>query len=562
MIFSGRTTRKDLKLMTRLWLLLAAILFSGVPFLSQEPQHHHLDAAETLGSVNFPTSCAPAVQATFSRGMALLYSFEYEQAELAFENVAQKDPRCAMAYWGQAMSVYHQLWERPSKPTLQKGAELLTKARELKAAPREHDYIRALSVFYSDDDANKHDARAGAYCKAMKEVADRYPEDREAQILYALSLLGSSGYHDPNLTSEKAAVAILIKLFNEEPTHPGIAHYIIHGCDNPQMASLALPAARKYAAIAPASPHAVHMPSHIFARLGLWQDDIQSNLQAIEIADKQAAMHLHTAHHKVHSMDFLEYAYLQIGDDADAKRQVDELAAMREQHGDADFMHDYLQTKQSTLPVVYAIERRQWKEALGLQPSNNVEPYAKAPVYWGRAVAAGHLRDAAAAQDALDHYDELVEATRKGPKPYNAEGMKQPGRVIEAWVAYAAGKEDEAVRELTAVADEQDKVGKGETELPAREMLADMLFESGKAQEALTQYEVSLKTDPNRFNGLYGAAQAASKLQQKEKAATYYSQLLKNCDGSHSDRPELAQAKTLVAGSSMRMHISPLSVVR
>ncbi|MBA0083359.1 MAG: hypothetical protein HRJ53_00015, partial [Acidobacteria bacterium Pan2503] len=236
--------------------------------MSQEPQHHHLDATETLGTVNFPTSCAPAVQATFTRGMALLYSFEYEQAELAFENVAQKDSGCAMAYWGQAMSLYHQLWERPSKPTLHKGAELLTKARELKSAPREHDYIRALSVFYSDDDPNKHDARAETYCKAMKAVADRYPEDREAQVLYALSLLGSSSYHDPNLTSEKAAVAILIKLFNEEPTHPGIAHYIIHGCDNPQMASLALPAARKYAAIAPASPHAVHMPSHIFARLG------------------------------------------------------------------------------------------------------------------------------------------------------------------------------------------------------------------------------------------------------------------------------------------------------
>ena len=215
MIFSGRTTRKALKLKTRLWLLLATILFSGVPFLSQEPQHHHLDAAETLGSVNFPTSCATTVQATFTRGMALLYSFEYEQAELAFENVAQKDPGCAMAYWGQAMSVYHQLWERPSKPTLQKGAEFLTKARELKSAPREHDYIRALSVFYSDDDPNKHDARAEAYCKAMKGVADRYPEDREAQILYALSVLGSSSYHDPNLTSDKAAVAILIKLASE-----------------------------------------------------------------------------------------------------------------------------------------------------------------------------------------------------------------------------------------------------------------------------------------------------------------------------------------------------------
>jgi len=499
--------------------------------------------------VNFPTSCAPATQSSFTRGMALLYSFEYEQAEQTFASVAQKDPNCAMAYWGQAMSLYHQLWERPSKSALQHGAELLGKARELKTTPREHDYIQALSAFYRDDDPKKHEARAEAYCKAMKGVVDRNPEDREAQVFYALSLLASSPDDDPNLTNAKAAVAILTKLFEEQPAHPGIAHYIIHSCDNPHMASLALPAARKYAAIAPASAHAVHMPSHIFARLGLWQDDIQSNLQAIQIADKQAEMHLHTMHHKVHSMDFLEYAYLQIGDDADAKKQVEGLSSMRLQHGDAEFMHAYLQARQSGFPVVYAIERRQWKEALGLEPKAEAEPYAKSTVYWGRAIAAGHLHDAGAAQDALQHFDELVEVTHKGPKSYLADSMKQPRKVVAAWAAYAAGKQEDAVRELTAVADEQDKVGKGETEIPAREMLADLLLDSGKTQEALAQYEISLKTDPNRFNGLYGAAQAASKLQQKEKAATYLAQLLKNCAGSHSDRPELAQAKTLVAAN-------------
>jgi tetratricopeptide (TPR) repeat protein len=248
-------------------------------------------------------------------------------------------------------------------------------------------------------------------------------------------------------------------------------------------------------------------------------------------------------------MDFLAYAYLQIGDDAKVLAQVDALAKMHVMHGDEDFMQDYLQTRQSTFPVVYALERRQWREALNLQAAEDAAPYAQAPVYWGRAVAAGHLRDAAAAQDALKHYDERVEATRKGQKAYVADGMKRPRQEIEAWADFAAGREADALRLLTEVAREQDKVGKAETDLPAHEMLADMLLEAGKAQEALAQYEISLKTDPNRFNGLAGAAAAAEKLEQKEKAAGYYAQLLKNCSGSHSQRPELQQAKLLVAAN-------------
>jgi tetratricopeptide (TPR) repeat protein len=519
-------------------------LLLAPPFFAQEHRH---DSMESFGSVNFPVSCDPAVQSTFTRGLALLYSFEYEQAQQAFENVAQRDPACAMAYWGQGMSLYHQLWDRPSKATLERGGQLLSKARELKSTPREHDYIQALSVFYTHIDQLDHAQRAEEYSNAMKGVTERNPDDREARIFYALSLLASGPDNDPNLTNAKAAVALLSKLFDEEPTHPGIAHYIIHSCDNPQMASLALPAARKYATIAPASPHAVHMPSHIFARLGLWQDDIQSNLAAIQIADKMSEMHLHALHHKVHSMDFLEYAYLQISDDAKAHELVRELSTMRVSPGDADFVQDYLQSRQSMFPVVYAIERRQWKEVLSLQPRDDAEPYTKSPSYWGRAVAAGHLHDAAAAQDALKHYDELVETTRKGPKPHIADGMKQPRKVMAAWTAYAAGKQEEALRALAEVADEQDKVGKGETEIPAREMLADMLLDSGRAQDALAQYELSLETDPNRFNGLFGAAVAAGKIQQREKATTYYLQLLKNCSGSHSERPELQQARTLVA---------------
>jgi tetratricopeptide (TPR) repeat protein len=525
--------------------LIGAVSLAPFSLSAQEPQHHH-DADEKLGTVSFATSCAPAVQSQFERGVAFLYSFEYELADAQFEEVAKKDPRCAMAYWGQAMTLYHELWSRPTKADLAQGAELLAKARSLDPpTPRERDYIQALSVFYSDADKLDHSQRADLYAKAMQGVHERNPDDHEAAIFYALSLLASGPGRDPNLTNAKAAVAILNQLYDEQPNHPGIAHYIIHSCDNPAMASLALPAARKYASIAPSSPHAVHMPSHIFARLGLWQDDINSNLAAIQVADSMAEHH-HVMHHKVHSMDFLEYAYMQIGDDADAKATIEQIAAIRPDQMDPEF-ENYLLVRQAEGPAKYALERRQWREALALQPIAGAPSDVQLVTYWGRAVAAGHLHDAAAAQDALKHYDELLEATRKGPRPYVVDGLKNEHQLVQAWAAYAAGNSADALRQLRAVADDQDKVGKGETELPAREMLADMLLDLQRPQEALAEYEISLRTDPNRFNGLYGAAQAATQLQEKEKTATYYSQLLKNCAGVRSDRPELAQAKTLLA---------------
>ena len=515
--------------------------------VAQEPQHHH-DADEQVGTVSFPTSCAPAVQSQFERGVALLYSFEYEVADAQFEGVAEKDSHCAMAYWGQAMTLYHQLWDRPSKAALAQGAELLAKARSFNPpTAREREYIQALSVFYSDTDTLDHNQRADAYSKAMEGVYERNPNDRDAAIFYALSLLASGPQRDPNLTHAKAAVAILNKLYDEQPNHPGIAHYIIHSCDNPAMASLALPAARKYASIAPSSPHAVHMPSHIFARLGLWQDDINSNLAAIRVADSMAEHH-HVMHHKVHSMDFLEYAYMQIGDDTSAKATIEQIAAIRSEQMDPEF-ENYLLLRQAEGPIKYALERRQWKAALGLQPTAGAPPDVQLVTYWGRAIAAGHLHDAVAAQDALTHYDELLEATRKGPKPYIVDRLKDEHELVQAWAAYAAGNSDDAVRLLRAVADDQDKFGKAETELPAREMLADMLLDLQRPQEALAEYEISLRTDPNRFNGLYGAAQAATLVQQKEKTNTYYVQLLKNCEGIHSDRPELAQAKTFLSSA-------------
>ena len=518
---------------------------------AQEPEHqHHHDANEELGSVNFPVSCAPAVQPEFTRGMALLYSFEYEESQQTFEKVSAADPKCAIAKWGQAMSLYHQLWEPPSKDNLKRGAKLLAEAAKIKAhTAREQEYIGALTVFYSDTDKLDHEKRSRAYSDAMRKVYEHNPPDHEAAVLYALSLMGSSDPNDTEHTNDKAAVAILNKLFEEQPTHPGVAHYIIHSCDNPAMASLALVAARKYASIAPASAHAVHMPSHIFARLGLWQDDIQSNVKAIEIANQMAGMHLHVLHHKIHSLDFLTYAYLQIGDNASAKAQLDEITAVKRSDIDPEFL-DYAETAQASFAATYAIERRQWKDALALQHNPHASaPYTQAAIYWGRAIAAGHLHDSVAGEAALKAFDQILDATKKGPKPYIADYLKEERKVIQAWSLYASGKTDEAAKLLGEHADRQDKIGKGETSIPSRELLADMLLDAGKPTEALAQYEIALKTDPNRFNGLYGAAQAAAQLQQKDKAAAYIAQLLKNCDGIHSDRPELAQAKTLLASN-------------
>jgi len=528
---------------------LISILLCSSFALADEEHHHHHDAIENLGSVSFPTSCAPAVQGNFERGVALLHSFEYEMADQEFENVAKGDPHCAMAYWGRAMTLYHELWGPPSPGDLKRGAEFMAKARALKApTSRESDYIQALSAFYADASSTDNSRRAKAYAKEMAGVHERNPDDTEAAVFYALSLLASGDESDPNLTSARAAVAILNKMFDEQPTHPGIAHYIIHACDNPAMASMALPAARKYASIAPISAHAVHMPSHIFARLGLWQDDINSNLAALRAADQMAGMHLHVAHHRVHSMDFLEYAYLQVGDDANAKAQVDAIPGVVSSEPHSEFA-DYLTGAQMDFAAKYAIERRQWKDALALVPIKDAPPQTQLGMYWAHAIAAGHLHDGAAARKALRHYEGLLAKIRKGPKAYIAEGLKSEHDVVKAWAEYSSGKTDGAVALLRGVADQQDKTGKGETELPAREMLADMLLESHRPQEALTEYEVSLRTDPNRFNGLFGAAQAAREVQQNDKAQGYYAQLLKNCDGVKSDRPELNQARTLVASN-------------
>ena len=288
------------------------------------------------------------------------------------------------------------------------------------------------------------------------------------------------------------------------------------------------------------------MPSHIFARLGLWQEDIQSNLASVAATQKATEMHMGGAAHALHAMDFLEYAYLQIGDDAKAKAIIAQMDSMHEMDM-GDGMQGYLDMARASFPATYAIETRDWKDAAALKAIPSAKPYNAAIVYWAQAVGYGHLHDAANAHKAVAQYDAMVEATKKTSEAYYAEYMDTDGDEARAWAAFADGNNNEALRLMRSVADKQDSLGKGETALPAREMLADMLMEMKRPADALAEYEKSMKVDPNRFNGLYGAAQAAAAVNQPDKAKTYYAQLLKNCSGSTSDRPELAQAKTLEA---------------
>jgi tetratricopeptide (TPR) repeat protein len=524
-----------------LTLSLASLIFSFSVFAQEE--HHHTEPLEKIGAVSFPLTCDHSVQKEFERGVALLHSFWYEEAQKSFKEVAVQDPHCAMAYWGQAISIYRPLWNRPSASDLKDGWKLIETARTVAGkSQRERDYIEALAVFYRDDN-REYQKRAADYCQSMQKLFTQYPKDREAAVFYALSLLASAPNGDTTLENPRKAIAILDEIFKEEPNHPGVAHYLIHAADNPRLASLGLPAARRYAQIAPASPHALHMPSHIFARLGLWEEDIESNRASLAAAKQSSGMHI-GAEHQIHAMDYLEYAYLQIGENSKARALVEQFAGIRQEDVDAG-LDGYWGNMRAHLPAMYALESHNWKDALDLQPATGAEPGEQAIIYWARAVAAGHLRDAAAAGDAAEQYDARVEAVRKSSHPYEADYMKTNHDEAHAWRAFAEGKNDEALGLLHSVAEKQDAEGKGEVELPAREMLADMLLEMNRPREALTAYEKSLKTDPNRFNGLYGAARSAVLLHQTQTAAGYSAKLLKNCEGAMPERVELSQAKEL-----------------
>lgn len=527
---------------------LLALLAAAPCALAQDHDHMAMAAPSMakLGTVHFPISCSADAQKQFEGGVALLHSFEYESAKLAFSKILEREPSCAMALWGQSMSLYQQLWGRPAPADVKQGHDWLKRAKGLKpTTPREQAYIRASLEFFHDAKDKTYDKRLAAYTAGLKKLAADYSDDIEASVFYALALLASAPPKDPELKNEHEAANILLKLFEKYPDHPGVAHFIIHSCDNPSMAALALPAAREYAAIAPASAHAVHMPSHIFARLGLWQDSIHSNLAALDVAGQMANMKLHVVHHELHSRDYLHYAFLQIGDDKSAMAQMDALKSMTpEAAGSGNARR---QRHIQEFAARFAIEHRDWKTAAALKPIDGTTPEARMYTYWGQAVGGGHLHDTAVTSAARQHYAAAMDEMRHGRDAYLVKYMQDGLDEVAAWDLYAAGKNDEALKMMRAVADRQDKIGKGEADLPVREGLASMLMELGRPQDALTEYEAALKTDPNRFAGLYGAAQAAMKLGQNAKSAEYMAQLLKNCGPANSSRPELAEARTIVA---------------
>jgi hypothetical protein len=532
------------------WSLVALPAHAGAAFADDDQSHHHEElTASQLGAVTFPVSCAVSVQKPFERGVALLHSFWYEEAEKEFTQIAVDDPRCAMAHWGIAMSLWHQLWNNPDAKVVQRGLDEVHEAKTTDgpATPREKAYIAAIAAFYSDSKRLNHEARAKAYSDAMKKVYESYPDDHEATVFYALSLLASEPHDDATFANRKQAAAILEKLFATEPDHPGVAHYLIHSYDKPQLAQLGLPAARRYAQIAPASPHALHMPSHIFARVGLWQDDINSNLASIAATRKTAAMHMGGEGHQFHAMDFLIYAYLQSGREADAAKVIDEVKTMPKM--ESMYGHDFdPQTNAlSVFPAMYDLELRHWSDAAALQVVPGALPLDQAATYWARAIGAARSGNLAQAHKDLEKVETIRKQFVAEKKSDDAEIALADYDQAAAWVAHSEGKDEEAIASLRRLAEKNDQLGNEGDGIPAREMLADMLLEAKRPQQSLAEYQTDLRLNPNRFNGLYGAARAAEAAGQQSDASEYYALLLKVCDGSNSTRPELSRARELVA---------------
>jgi tetratricopeptide (TPR) repeat protein len=512
---------------------------------------------EKLGTVSFAVSCSPSQQASFNRGVGLLHDFWYEEAGPQFERIAKADPGCAMAHWGIAMGKFHQIWDRPDEDTMKTGWAEMQKAQSLAAkTPRERAYIAALAVFYKP---GKQDfmVRVTAYSNAMGAIYKQYPDDVDAGAFYALSLLASGAPDDTSLTQNRKAMAVLTPLFAKYPDNPGLVHYIIHSCDNPAMAHDGLAAAERYGVIAASGQHAVHMSGHIFARLGMWPENIESQLGSIKASEAAEARGESGIMDEPHSYDFLMYAYLQSGQEASAKEVVakipaivDRIAAMP----NMKYMAGMVPYYRSEFPVMYTLEMRDWQAASALKPVPDSTPNVETQTWWARSIAGGHLRHAEQAKADLAKYDALMVEVKNGDHAFVADstGARITRNEIAGWAAFAAGSNDEALKEMRAAADLQDKVGQGEVDIPAREMLADMLLELHQPQQALVEYRIALKLSPNRFNGLYNAGAAAEAAGDKRAAAEYYAALLKSTgNGANSSRPEMAHAKSFVASEQL-----------
>lgn len=498
--------RKFLRFASSIFVLTAAQLLPGQGV-------HERAAPAKLGEVSFPTSCNPVVQADFDRAIALLHSFTYGSAHDAFRDVTQKDPSCAMAYWGMAMTNFHQLWQPPlppaSSPARAQAQHDIGQAQRLSAhaTERERGFIHAAVGIFQNDATAPYAARLSMYEQEMGAVAAANPKDVESQVFYALALLANASPADKTHARQKKAAEILEPLYRTYPQHPGMAHYLIHAYDNAELAQRGVPMARAYSQIAPAAPHALHMPSHIFTRLGMWDDSIASN-----IASRDAARHAGDTGEELHAMDYLVYAYLQAGRDSDAAKVIQQLKSMSNLNT-ADFKVGYSAT---AMPIRYMVERHDWAAAAGVVPPTSAPPHVIAIAVWAKGLGLARSGKAAAARKQGDDLQSLENQLQSSGNAYWATQVRVMKREVLAWSAQAEDKRDEAVTLMRQAADEEDSVEKLPVTpgpiVPAREQFGNLLLQQGQWAAAAKEFDVANANAPGRRGAAEGAAEAAKRL--------------------------------------------------
>jgi tetratricopeptide (TPR) repeat protein len=508
-------------------------------------------ARGTLGRVDFPISCSPAAETKFERGLALLHNMMYGQAEKEFASVSELDPDCAMAYWGVAMTYLRPLWRASKEDELKKGSAAVEKALSLNASTeRERAYIAALEAFYRDWKTVDHPTRIAAWEEAQEKLHKAFPEDIDAGAFYALSHLATAPKGDRTFAHQKRAGSLMEELLHGAPEHPGLHHYSIHAYDNPMLAGRAVEVARSYYNLAPDVPHALHMPTHIFVRLGLWPDAIDWNLRSKAAAKRQSVEGV-TSLHYPHAMDYLMYAYLQQAQDKSAEDALNEINSI-ETYEDSFASAYGIAAAQARYPL----ERRQWPDAAALEVRTHGSfpwdkyPWYEAITYFARGLGAARGGDVQEARKAINALDTFYERSVDAGKDYWAVLVDAQRKTVAAWVAFAEGDRDRALKTMQEAADIEDSVDKHPVTpgavLPARELLGDMLVLSGKHAEAIEAYEAALRTSPNRFNSLYGAGHAAELAGNSEKAKSYYSRLVELAKETEGDRPAVRKAKLFI----------------
>jgi tetratricopeptide (TPR) repeat protein len=495
-----------------------------------------------LGKVHFETSCKPDAQKHFNRAMLYQHSFWYRASQQAFEDVLKADPECGIAYWGVALTLLNNPHGPPPTPNLPLGLAAIQKAKAVGAkTQRERDYIDALAVMYADHEKVDHRTRVMAYAKAMEQVAQRYPEDDEAQIHYALALNTSASPADKTYASQLKGAAILEPIAQRQPQHPGVAHYLIHLYDYPPIAEKGLNAARLYAKIAPDAAHAQHMPSHIFTRVGYWKESIDSNTVSQRVAKEAKDFH-----DQLHAMDYQVYAYLQLGQDQKAKAVIDEMMTV------AGFTETYFVGPYALAasPARYVMERGDWKAAAELTVRPSPLAHIQAITHFARALGAARSGNPEAAKADIAKLGELRDKLRQAKDAYWSEQVDIQAQVAAAWVLYAEGKHDDALKAMSAAADAEDKTERHPVTpgvpKPARELYGAMLLERGRPAEALAAFEATLKKEPNRLSAYVGAAKAAEKIGDEVKARDYSEKIVTIAGGADQTRTEVADARAFL----------------